>query len=68
MYSIWEIQQLVTERHDTMVRDATRHSLRRRLREAPSRVKDVQAAGGRRGWLTALLGHWLLRGPEAAGR
>jgi hypothetical protein len=84
MYSMWEVHQLVTERHTSLLHDTKRERLLRQLQAVPGQDNNVrmdvamlsesdtprqlQAARNRWGWLAGVLGHWYQRRPEAAQR
>jgi hypothetical protein len=40
-YSMWEVHQLVTARHTSLLRDAQRESLLRQFQAAPSQERDA---------------------------
>jgi hypothetical protein len=46
-YPMWEVHQLVTQRHDSLLRDAKRESLLRQFQTAPSQERAA--------WIDAVL-------------
>jgi hypothetical protein len=41
MYSMWEVHQLVTERHTSLLRDTQRESVLRQFQAAPSQEREA---------------------------